>query len=76
MNNIEAMEVLEKMSEDGAFTSAQNNALAIAINTIDLRIPKPPMYVKAHCRTCGREIASGQKICENCGQWILWGDCE
>ncbi len=74
MNNIEAIEVLEKMFEDRAFTSAQHNALAIAINTIKLRIPEPPVYAKAYCGTCGREIAFDRKVCENCGQWILWED--
>lgn len=74
MNNIEAIEILEKMYEDYAFTSAQRDALNLAIYTIKLRIPRPPMRAKTYCATCGREVIPGRKICESCGQWIIWKD--
>ena len=74
MNNIEAVEELKEMRNKLLLTGRQDEAVSIAIDTIKLRIPEPPVYAKAYCGTCGREIAFDQKVCENCGQWILWED--
>lgn len=76
MNNIEAIKVLEEILKGYALTSAQNTALDIAIKTIKLRVPKSPIHVKAYCGTCGKDVIPGRKVCENCGQWILWRDIE
>lgn len=72
MNNIEAAEELKEMRNKLLLTGRQGEAVSIAIDTIKLRIPKPPVHVKAYCGTCGHELTPGQKVCDSCGQWILW----
>lgn len=76
MNNFEILEELKKIMNDCPITPKQRDAIYNATAVIRLRIPKPPIQVKVCCSSCRGEIKLGQKVCENCGQWILWRDIE
>lgn len=74
MNNLEVLEELNKIKNNYPITTKQRDAIYDAAAAIRLLIPKPPIQVKACCSSCRGEIKMGQKVCENCGQWILWED--
>lgn len=76
MNNFEVLEELKKIKNDYPITNKQRNAIYDAAVAVRLRIPKLPIQMKVCCSSCRGEIKPGQKVCENCGQWILWEDSE
>lgn len=74
MHNLQILEVLKGIKKEYPITNQQYEAISAAAEAVKLRVPKPPVHIREYCGTCRVEIKPGQKICENCGQWILWED--
>lgn len=85
----EAIEILKHEHDYAQLLSYVNDALKIAISSIEKQIPKKPIehrYPWCICPNCGGSvyvkhiqdhIQNGeQTYCEHCGQAIDWSDTE
>ena len=93
MTNNEAFKILRELYQQCCHTdilfhtdetSARCHAVWMAIQALELKIPKKPMYkaidmyaknrfrTVSLCPSCAREIVAGDMHCIRCGQAIDW----
>lgn len=77
MTNKEAIEILQEEHDYAQLLSYVNEAIRIAVKSIEKQIPKKPVKTKSEivCPAC-RTLVGSSPYCRYCGQALDLGDTE